>query len=51
LHSASMGLLGAIDPGRRRLAWSDSLIEAGWGAASLRDCVHVSWAEGPSERR
>jgi hypothetical protein len=51
LHSASMGVLGAMDPARRRLAWSDSLIAAGWGAVSLHDSPRVEWAVGPSERR
>jgi hypothetical protein len=36
-HSASMALLGEFDPGRRRLAWVDGAVAAGWGAVSLRD--------------
>jgi hypothetical protein len=36
-HGATMALLGGLDPDRRRLAWTDGAIAAGWGAASLRD--------------
>jgi hypothetical protein len=48
-HSASMALLGGLDPGRRRLAWVDGVVEAGWGAASLSDgraAIPRPWLEG-----
>jgi hypothetical protein len=35
-HSATMALVGGLDPSRRRLAWADGAMAAGWGAASVR---------------
>jgi hypothetical protein len=44
MHGASMALLGGLDPDRRRLAWTDSAIAAGWGAASLYEARQVGQA-------
>lgn len=32
-----MAMLGGLDASRRRLAWVDGVMAAGWGAASLFD--------------
>jgi hypothetical protein len=45
-HSATMALLGAVDPGRRRLAWTDGVIAAGWCAASMHDGRRIKPADG-----
>jgi hypothetical protein len=36
VHCVTVALLGGLDCGRRRLAWCDGVIEAGFGVASVR---------------
>lgn len=42
LHSTSMVALGLVDPRRRRLAWTDAVIAAAWGAVTFRGSHEVS---------
>lgn len=48
IHSASMALVGRLDPNRRRLAWTDAVIEAIWAVATLR-AANSTPSKSPAE--